>query len=139
MPDRVETASPRQSPRLRFPSWREVDDRNAGFLQTRHQVCGERQNILTIVLNAEAAYPAIKDLQSVSAGGDLVRGVTGQDVHQFAHEHFPGCRLVVHHFLGMDIVPRTSAFNHVTGQSEGSPAKTYHGQFGPKVLYHLAD
>ena len=64
-------------------------------------------------------------------------------VHQLAHQRIPVAGRVVHHLLGVKIVARAAAFDHVAGESEGRSAETDHGNFAAKCfatrLYGFGD
>src|SRR5260370_12401290 len=102
----------------------EIYDGRAGLLQTLHQISDVRQDVTAIILDAQTADPTVENLDDIGAGADLSGGVLGGDVHQLAHQRIPNCREVVHHFLGVKIVARTAAFDHVAGEGEGRPAKS---------------
>src|ERR1039457_725559 len=46
----------------------EIDDWHASFLQAFYEVRRMRQNVTPIIFDAQAAYPAIENLDGVSAG-----------------------------------------------------------------------
>src|SRR5262249_49570232 len=116
----------------------EVDDGNVRGLQPPDEVSGGGQSIPAVIFHAQASYPTVKNLQSVSACGDLLSGVGSQYIDQLVHEHLPGSRLVVHHLLGLDVVARSPAFDHVTGQGERRSAKADHRQLVTEMLDHPA-
>ena len=59
------------------------------FLQSLHQFGGARQHIAAIVLDAEAADPAVEDLNDISARAHLLSRIFGDDRHQLAHQLDP--------------------------------------------------
>ena len=68
----------------------EINDRHTGFLQSLYQFRRARQRVLTIVFHAQAAHPAIEDLNSIGAGTHLLGRVFGHDGDQLAHQAVPG-------------------------------------------------
>ncbi len=116
-----------------------INYRCAGFLQALDHGCNMRQNVAAIIFNAEAADPAIENLNDVGAGTDLSGRVFGGDVDQLAHQLIPVSGRVVHHFLGVEIVARAAAFDHVAGEGEGSSAETDDGNFSCKMFRNQGD
>ena len=82
-----------------------------------------RQDVAAIIFHAEAADPAVENLNYIGSGAHLRGGVLGGDIDQLAHQLIPVCRRVVHHLLGVEVVAGASAFDHVAGQGEGSSAE----------------
>ncbi len=70
----------------------EVDDRHAGLLEGGDQFLGARQNVLAVVLHAEAANPAIEDLDDVGASLDLVGDVGDEHDVELAQHLVPHLR-----------------------------------------------
>src|SRR5947209_19916241 len=101
-----------------------VDDGYTGSLEPLHQIASMRQDVTAVVLNAQAADPAIENLEGISAALHLVCGIRSQYFDQLLHENLPGSRIGVHHLFCMDVVARAATFDHVAGQSEGSAAET---------------
>src|ERR1700728_2676504 len=93
-----------------------------------------RQNRASIIFHAEAADPTVEDLNDVGSGAHLGGGIFGGDVDQLAHQLVPRGGRVVHHLLGVEIVARASAFDHVAGQGERRSAKTDDGNFSGEVF-----
>ena len=56
----------------------EINDGHAGFLQALHHVGDMRQDIAAIVFDAEAADPAVENLDGVGAGAHLLGGILGR-------------------------------------------------------------
>lgn len=50
--------------------------------------------------------------------------VGDQDLNQPGHQELPGTVFGVHQLLGLDVIARASALDHVTGEGKGSSAKT---------------
>src|SRR5713226_8374398 len=95
-----------------------------------------RKNIAAIIFDAQAAYPAIKDLDGVSTGTYLLGGILGGYRDQLLHQFVPRGGRGVHHLLGEKIVARTSTFDHVTGKREGRAAEADAGELVAEVLAH---
>ena len=117
----------------------EVNNRGASFLQALDHDFDVRQNVATIIFNAETSDPAIEDLNDVGASGDLGRGIFGGDVNQLLHERIPNIGGVVHHFFRVQIVARASAFDHVAGKGEGCAAKSDDGKLSGEMFGHQGD
>src|SRR5580698_11437317 len=83
-----------------------------------------RQNVAAIIFHAEAANPAIENLDDIGASTHLRGGVLGGNVDQFAHQRIPVGGSVIYHLLGVKIVAGAAAFNHVAGEGEGRSAKS---------------
>src|ERR1035437_4751707 len=112
----------------------EINDGHSGFLQLLHHAGDVGEHVAAIVLDAEASHPTVENLDYVGAGAHLIGGVGSRNDNQFAHERVPIGGRVIHHFLGVDVVARASALDHVAGKSEGSTAETDHGQPIAEVL-----
>ncbi len=106
-----------------------VNNRCAGFLQTLHQAADVGQNVAAIIFHAEAADPTVENLDDIGSGTHLRGGIFGGNVNQLAHQLIPVSGRVVHHFLGVEIMTRAAAFDHITGKSEGRSAETDDGNF----------
>ena len=116
----------------------EINNGRAGFLQALHENGDVRQDVAAIVFHAEAADPAIENLDDIGAGSHLGSGVLGGDIHQLAHQRIPVGGRVVHHLLGVEIVARAAAFDHVAGESEGRSAETDYGNFAREMFRYQA-
>ena len=116
----------------------EINDRHVALLQSLHQVGDVRQHIPPIVFHAQTADPAVKNLDRISSCTNLRRRVLCRHRHQFAHQLIPLRRRVVHHLLGMNVVARAAAFDHVAGQREGRSTESDDWQPVAKVLRHQA-
>ena len=112
----------------------EVNDRHSGLLQLLHHAGDVGQNVAAIVFHAEASDPAIENLDDVGPGADLISGIGGGHDDQFAHQRVPVVGRVVHHFFGVDVVARASAFDHVAGEGEGSATEADHRQLVAEML-----
>ena len=118
----------------------EVDDGNVGFfLQALDELRGRHQRVAAIVFHAQAAHPAVEDLQHVGAGAHLLGGVLGQHVDQLADQLVPDFGRVVHQLLHFEVVPRAAALDHVAGQRERRAAEADHRQLGAEMLRHQRD
>src|SRR5712692_3908367 len=95
-----------------------------------------RKNIAAIIFDAQAAYPAIKDLDGVSTGTYLLGGILGGYRDQLLHQFVPRGGRGVHHLLGEKIVARTSTFDHVTREREGRAAESDNGKLVTEMLAH---
>src|ERR1700758_2904952 len=84
------------------------------------------KHVATIVFDAQTSDPAVEDLDRVSASTNLLGGVLAGDGNQLLHELVPRRGRGVHHFLRVDIVARSAAFDHVAGEREGRAAETDH-------------
>ena len=102
----------------------EINDGRAGFLQLLHHGGDVGQDVAAIVFHAEASDPAVENLDYVGAGAHLLGGILGGHRDQLAHQCVPVGGRVVHHFLGVDVVARASAFDHVAGEGEGRAAES---------------
>ena len=109
---------------------------DAGLLQALHQVGHVRQNVAAIVFDAQAAHPAIENLDGVGAGAHLLGGILGGHRDQLLHQFVPRGGRGVHHLLGEKIVARASAFDHVAGEGEGRAAESDDGELVAEVLAH---
>ena len=81
---------------------------------------------MAVVLHAEAAYPAVEDLDGVGSGAYLLSRIFTGDGDQLAHEFIPRFGRGVHHFLGVNVITRTAAFDHIAGQSKRSATEADH-------------
>jgi carboxymethylenebutenolidase len=112
----------------------EINDGRASFLQLPHHAGDVGEHVAAIVFHAEASDPTVENLNHVGAGAHLLGGVGRGDDNQFAHQRLPVGGRVVHHFLGVDVVARASAFDHVAGEGERSATKADHGNAVGKML-----
>src|SRR3954452_4552099 len=94
------------------------------------------QSVPAVVIHAQAAYPTVKHLHYVRATADLLGSVFRKHAHQLLHELIPRLWLVVHQLFGIDVVPRSTALDHVTGEGEWRSAETNTGQFVAEVFRH---
>ena len=90
---------------------------------SRTRTFGRGQHEVAIVGDAQRACPAIEDLDDVGAGGDLLRGVFAEDGDELVEQHPPRGGLAIHQRLGVDVVARASALDHVAGEGERCSAK----------------
>src|SRR5579862_8311057 len=95
-----------------------VNNGHSRLLQLLHHAGDVREDGAAIVFHAETSHPAVENLDDVGSRAHLIGGVGRRDGDELAHECIPVGGTVVHHFLGVDVIARTSAFNHVTGKSE---------------------
>src|SRR5581483_2138848 len=122
-----EPASPCRSRLRQSPSWpaegrwylSKVNHRHIRCLQLTDQLRGARQNVATVVIHAQASYPAVENLHGVRSGPHLFGCVVRSDGDEFSHQLVPGSRRVVHHLLRLNVVARSATLNHVAGESEG--------------------
>jgi len=112
----------------------EINDGRSRRLQSFHQVRDVRQNVAAIVFHAETSHPAVENLDHIGARAHLRRRVRGGNGDQLGHQHIPVGQRVVHHLLGMNVVARTSALDHVAGQGERCAAKTDDGDAVGEML-----
>ncbi len=101
----------------------EVDDGNAEGLDSLDQLGGGCEAVLAVVGDGESADPRVEDLDDVGAGFDLLLRVLDEDGDELFHEERPGGVTGVHHLLGLYIVARAAAFDHVAGEGERSSAE----------------
>jgi len=106
----------------------------AGFLEALDESGDVGQDVAAIVFDAEAANPAIENLNDIGSGADLGRGIFGGDIDQLAHQLVPCGGRVVHHFLGVKVVARASAFDHVAGEGEWGSTETDDGKVSGEML-----
>src|SRR5271169_2079460 len=85
------------------------------------------KDMTAIIFHAQAADPAVEDLDDIGSGADLGGGVLSSDSDQLAHQSIPVGRGVVHHLLGVEVVAGAAAFDHVAGQGEGRSAESNDG------------
>ena len=104
----------------------EINDGHTGFLQLLHHAGDVGQHVAAIVFHAEATDPAVENLDDVGSGAHLIGGICRGDGNQLAHERVPVGGRVVHHLLGVNVVARASAFDHVAGESERGATETDH-------------
>ena len=97
----------------------EINYGHTGFMQCLYQFRGARQRVLAIVFHAQAADPAIEDLNRIRAGTHLLDRIFGHHVDQLAHQDVPGFGGRVHQLFGVDVFARAAALDHVAGQGEG--------------------
>ena len=109
------------------------------FLQALDELRGRHQRVAAIVLHAQAADPAVEDLQHVGAGAHLLGGVFRQHVHQLADQLVPNFGRVVHQLLHFQVVTRPAALDHVAGQRERRAAEADDRQLGAEMLHHQGD
>src|SRR5216683_573525 len=114
----------------------EINDWRSAALQALHQMGNMREHIATVIVHAQTADPTIEDLNHVRTGAHLLSSVFGDYADQLSHQLIPVRGRVVHHLLGMDIVPRSAAFDHVAGKREWRTAESNHWQAIAKVLGH---
>jgi len=115
-----------------------INNWRAGFLQTLNQAADVRQNVAAIIFYAQAADPAVKNLDDIGSGTHLRGGIFGGNVDQLAHQLIPVSGRVVHHLLGVEIMTRAAAFDHVTRKSEGRSAETDDGDFVGEMFRNQA-
>ena len=94
----------------------EVDDRHAEVLHGADEAFRGYESVVVVVGQRERTNPAVEDLDDVGAGLDLETAVFDQDCDQLVQKHAPCDRLAIHQFLGLDVVARSAAFDHVAGQ-----------------------
>ena len=92
------------------------------------------QNVVPVILYAEASYPAIEDLNGVCACLNLISRIGRSHGYQLLHQRVPVFRAVVHHLLCMNVIARASALNHVAGQGKRSSTESDHRHAIAKVL-----
>jgi hypothetical protein len=103
-------------------------------LQILYQFCGSRQHVAAVVFHAQTSYPTIEYLNGASPGPRLLSGIFRSDRDQLAHQFVPHLRRRIHHLLGVDVIARAAAFDHVTGQSERRTAESDHWQARSEVF-----
>ena len=101
----------------------EVDDGHAQSLHGADEALGRFEGIVAIVGETERADPAVEDLNDVGAGLHLQAAVLGQHDDELVEEAAPGEGVAIHHLLGVDVIARAAAFDHVAGQRERRAAK----------------
>ena len=111
-----------------------INDGRAGFLQTLYQAGHMRQNVAAVIFHAEAADPAVENLDDIGAGAHLGGGIFCGDLDQLAHQRIPVSRGVVHHLLGVEVMARAAAFDHVAGEGKRRSAETDDGKFSGKMF-----
>ena len=92
-----------------------------------------------VVLYAEASHPTIENLDHVRAGAHLLGCVLRRHRDQLGEQLVPGRRLAIHHLLGIDVIARTAALDHVAGEREGRAAESDDGQVRSEMLGHQTD
>ena len=122
----------------------EIDDGHSGLfladlLQAFDEVGHVRQSVAAVVFDAQAAHPAVENLDGVGSGAHLLGGILGGHGDQLLHQFVPGGGLGVHHFFGVDVVAGASAFDHVAGEGEGRAAESDDGKFVAEMLDHELD
>src|SRR5271169_4770718 len=92
------------------------------------------KDMTAIIFHAQAADPAVEDLDDIGSGADLGGGVLSSDSDQLAHQSIPVGRGVVHHLLGVEVVAGAAALDHVAGQGEGRSAEADDGDAAGEML-----
>jgi len=121
------TSAPSRSSREAAWSYRcQINNWRAGFLQTLNQAADVRQNVAAIIFYAQAADPAVKNLDDIGSGTHLRGGIFGGNVDSLrisSSSKWASCT----YLLGVEIMTRAAAFDHVTRKSEGRSAETMTG------------
>ena len=95
------------------------------------------KGVFAIVGQAERADPTIENLDYIRPGLDLKAAILRQHHHDLVQKAAPGVGLRVHHLLGVDVVARAAALDHVTGQRVGRAAEADDSQPISKMSGHL--
>src|SRR5262245_33744734 len=82
-----------------------------------------RQHMRTVVVRRQAAYPAIEDLNDLSAGTNLSVQIGDKKTDETLHECAPCAGVCIHELLGEREIARTPSLDQIGGQSERCPRK----------------
>src|SRR5215831_5662886 len=98
-----------------------------------------RKNVTTIVFHTQASNPAIENLNRIGSCAHLLGRVGCGYGHKLAHQCIPIRGTVVHHLLGMNVVARASALDHVASESKWRAAETDYWNSIREVFRHKTD
>src|SRR5271165_2954397 len=102
----------------------EVDHRNAHGLNVADESLRRGQYEFPIVLDAQRTGPAVEYLDYVRTGFHLLLRELAQHFHQLVQQSAPRIGIAIHQCLGVDIVARSTTFDHVAGKCEGCAAES---------------
>ena len=97
------------------------------------------EGVLAIIGQPQRTYPTVEDLNHIRAGRHLKAAILRQHHHDLVQKAAPRIGVRVHHPLGVNVVARAAALDHVAGQRVRRAAEADDAQPVAKMCGYLFD